>query len=412
MDIVNQFLQDTLLKEHKTIYKFIFILIVSGVLLIIINSVTHLIIQLISEWIKIKSENRKIVNKNLPPLIKSTGSLISRMIEIICEFQKPTLYDIRIFHQKILEDRIKEIANGEVLNRHESTAYRLIAFFAYLDIFERSTSNITGYKYLDSIQYYADNKILMGFRGKIYKSKTSLSSQVQDRISNFFWNESEERKECSININNFVSLLNDKNKLEIFKYALNFFYVQTNQIENFNEKCSIDTNDRSWQQIMTLAHVTIYLIDLYQDFNFDPDWEVYRVYLVALIKEWNENTKQIKKVHLYNIGDLDTNNYYDTFSKNIFYVIKWYNYINILLIVKKYRIKYSLNKRGKIFKKRHYMKKITKFGVNVYLKSRIWSLKKYNGKGNCTINIYKNNFATTKNELENFLKIFKEGIPK
>lgn len=357
-NIVREFLNRT----PVTFGDLILSLTIVGLILIAVNAYSHYLRERISDDVERKRKRKEIVENNLKPLIDATSSVIVRLMEILVYYYPEIIDDINKFDARKFNGRISEICKGgKIMNRHESSAYRLLHFFHHLKQFERETKEIPDYKLLKAIRYFTEHKIPVGLRGKLYGFKC-LSTQIQDRLSSLFFEQVDGEKDVDITVSSFLSLLGKSHTLKKeFLHPLNFINVDISPLRN-NQPIRAD--DNKWKQILALCHLSVYLIDFCQDLDNNPQWEEYRVYLVRLIKQWNQVTTN--RNYLYRKNDLDTSDYIDTFHDTCFMAYPtWRRIIRFAWTRRRHKF-CALRRRGKRFVGRHDRKKVDEDGVVIY----------------------------------------------
>lgn len=101
---------------------------------------------------------------------------------------------------------------------------------------------------------------------------------------------------------------------EAFDAVIDFLTFDKNTINT-----EMDLKSTDWRRYVAICHFCVYLIDLYSIFGNTPEWEEFRLYFVATINEWNEmaGNRMRNKVYLYEVGDLNSANYIDTFPSSV-----------------------------------------------------------------------------------------------
>ena len=165
--------------------------------------------------------------------------------------------------------------------------------------------------------------------------------------------------------------------LALFNETLKFFSVDVSPLLESQE---IKRDDDTWKHLLTLAHLGVYLADLCQDFGRTSQWEEYRIFFARLIKEWNKDS--VKERHLYEAGDLKTNNYLDSFPGRLSPLDSLENMVRRLLYtlyvgrpIERIWKSVVLNLRGSRFIRRHDIKAVGKLGLEIKEKGT-W--KKFN----------------------------------
>lgn len=97
-------------------------------------------------------------------------------------------------------------------------------------------------------------------------------------------------------------LREDEEKRHLVQVVVKSLLIEPTYLENWS---NIDNRDDAWLRIVTLCHLTIYLIDMFQKIDNNPKWEEYRVFLVRVLKEFNK--KNSTTTYLYTDKDLISN---------------------------------------------------------------------------------------------------------
>lgn len=361
MELILNTIKDFFQRSPATFAELVVSLTLVGLLLILVNAFSHYLREWITQKLNRDKEKSELVQKNLKPLLNATSGLVSRIVEIIIHYQPTTIKDIQRYDPNNLAERIKRIYNDEdTMNRHESTAYRLVLFLSLLKYFQTKTSEIVLYPLLDSLQEFTEHKIPVGLRGNLYRFKL-LSTQVQERMSSLFDFDGNPRP-SDFSLSHFRELLNkSQNTQKVFKLALDYFNIHIGPLRDHE---TVAPTSKEWKHLLAVCHATVYLMDFFQDYDQNSQWEEYRVYLVRVIKEWNEHNA--KKSYLYHIDDLRSTNYLDTYPDSVLIGFPLWRRV-ILFGWTKRRAKYlALRRRGKLFAKRHHKKKIVPRGVRIY----------------------------------------------
>ncbi len=132
----------------------------AGAALIVVNVVTHAAIDRYEQ----RRRDREKVERNLKPLLRATGDLISRISEILITRNASIVAAIKDYRPGRFSDRIESLRSTN-LNRHESTAYRLVNFLAVSAYLTRQTADVSPFPLLDRIDYFVQHKIAVGLRG-------------------------------------------------------------------------------------------------------------------------------------------------------------------------------------------------------------------------------------------------------
>ncbi|HXG53701.1 MAG TPA: hypothetical protein VNN77_20045 [candidate division Zixibacteria bacterium] len=349
----------------KNRWELVTVIVLAGIALIAVNVVSHALV----ENYKVRKQRRELVKRNLKPLLSATTELISRISELLIQEKKELIDAIRSYSPEILAQRIPTLS-AATMNRHESTAYRLVNFLTLAAYFGRQTADVPSFRLLDRVEYFIQNKIAVGLRGNLY-GKNFLSTELQEELAESYLACNPHLRAAELSIGTFVANLKTrKYDPVLFACALSFFDVDPARARVAD---GISRTSDEWRHILVLAHLAIYLIDFYQELAEDPQWEEHRLYFVRLVRQWNADVP--KRRYLYEPGDLDGDNYLDTFparrtsaqsSLGLGSLVpslvgcrdlctRWHKFV-------------ALNYRGSRFGKRHHPKAIRSWGVKIKLK--------------------------------------------
>ena len=344
--------------------------ILVGVALIVINVLSHLI----KELYKVHSERKQMVERSIEPVVKTAEHLLSRICDIFVNYQEERHAEFETYKEAI-KDKIKfdeHLKNLTPLtvNRHESTAFRLVKLLAVIEYFNRQTAEIKPFPHLKRARYYLTHKKLeMGLRGKLYNYK-SLGTEVQDEIATTFLESNKLTRACDLTIGSYCKLLLESNTFrELVKKAMDFVCVNTSLLEDGQ----IDRKEEEWKHLFVLMHFGVYLADFCQYFGNNSAWEEYRFIFVRFIKQWNVDSNVQR--YLYEPGDIGRS-YLHTFpgetSPYGFIATLWHLFLNKITLERYDDIKkwtYLLG-RSMRFIRRHDWKLIGIYS----LKIRNWKL--------------------------------------
>jgi len=112
----------------------------------------------------------------------------------------------------------------------------------------------------------------------------------------------------------------------------------------------------------------------------DPQWEEHRVFFVRLVRQWNADSP--KHRYLYEVGDLEGDNYLDTFPAKRTSSQSALNVSRLIPTILGLRDRMArarkfvaLNYRGSRFGKRHHPKAIRSWGVKIRVKDRWYEVR-------------------------------------
>ena len=259
-------------------------------------------------------------------------------------------------------------------------------------------------------QYFLQHKIATGAKGNLF-GLGFLSTETQEDMAANYLKCDPSARAADLTAGSFLNHLQaGKYPTVLFQKALEFVGVIPPYYDTWGV---MNRTEQKWKHTLVLAQFVIYLIDFYQELAQDPQWEEHRVFFVRLVKQWNADING-KSRYLYVHGDLNSDNYLDTFPSNrtsrqsavfssslfrmaiscvtaavvleaLYFtgILAWKHvwplllFFVLFLIVEKigrplsYLIKWcGLNIRGSRFGRRHYPKRIGSKGVTVKASNR------------------------------------------
>jgi len=335
-------------------------LIIVGITLIIINITTHALI----ESYRSRSDRRALVIRSLRPVENAAADLVSRLSEMLVTHQVPMQRTIAAYDPAMSLTERLPVLNPISMNRHESTAFRLVRFLALAEEFRRDTADIASFQLIEEAEYFLDHKIPVGLKGNLYEGPL-LSTELQQELGSTLLLASNERR---TDVGHLCECLHrDEYSRLLFQSALGVFRFDVTPLADDG---TIRIDDQNWRRILTLSHLGIYLIDFFHRFADNSQWEEQRLFFVRLIRMWN--TIASKARYLYEPGDLTTNSYIDTFpgqltpsglGRNL--LGKLADLLHVRRLIERRRKWIYLNLRGARFRRRHDTKRIRKWGVAI-----------------------------------------------
>jgi hypothetical protein len=360
-----------LLIETVKEISFVSSLIYAGAALILVNIISHLVIEVVRERV----ERKQAIVRYLRPVLKTVADLISRLSDILIVYHEKYQSILISYNPECISDRFKILCPLD-MNRHESTAFRLINFLLVAEYFRRKTTDTPTFDLLERAEYYLQHKFPVALRGNLY-SHHLLATEVQEELAAAIlrlYN----KPAADFSIGDFCNLLSSGNyDIKLFNAAMKFFFVNLSLLKNKQE---IDRNSDEWRHILTLAHFGVYLIDFFQDLGNNCQWEEQRLFFVKMIKVWNSGS--VRSRYLYEPGDLSTSNYLDTYPGRLAPRGMIYGLMESLaelLDLQRLRSRFTkyikLNRRGLKFRRRHHTKFIHSWGIRIRGSNNIWDLK-------------------------------------
>ena len=275
-----------------------------GTALIVVNVLSHAFI----EWLRRISCRRELVERNLKLVVDSASALLSRICDILVTYPDEMKKVIDAYSPEQSRQRRAQLIPIS-MNRHESTAYRLICFLAAVKYFERQTAETSSFPQLERIHQYLHHKIPVVLRGNLYGYKL-LETEMQEELATAFLDSNISACAGDLSVSQFCKVVKDQDdKYALFDKALQFFCASvpiSTQLE-----CNRLTDNQDSKHFMVLAQLGVYLADFCQDFGRTSQWEEYRLLFVCFIKQWNKTC--MKKRYLYEPGDIGTDNYLRSF---------------------------------------------------------------------------------------------------
>ncbi len=344
--------------------RFFLSLVVVGIVLILVNTFSDYLIRSREE----RRRQFKLVTSHLKPVLSATSDVISRICEIIVTQRPHTLGAIARYDPLKHEERVVQISQF-TMNRHESTAYRLIRLLGLSNQFLHKTAGTPSFPLLDRAEYFLKHKMAAGLRGNLY-GISFISRELQLEMATVFDKSQERDVARELSIGEFCDLVKkDEFARHSYKLALDLFAVDCTPLITNKP---VDRNDENWKHILALAHLCVNLIDMDQTLGGHAQWEEYRVFLVRLIRQWNSDLQQ--PLYFYQIGDAKPEkSYLDTYPGNVTSLSTiaailakipgWTRCRGMFERIGKY---FRLNIRGIRYGRRHSTKRLNRKGVKVY----------------------------------------------
>lgn len=346
-------------------------LVLAGTGLILVNVLTHRLVAQAS----FRARRREQVARNLKPLLRATADLISRLVEILITHKRAVVEAISAYDPAGLDTRLDSaIQTSADLNRHETTAYRLINYLTLANYFGRETSGIAPFPVLDRAEYFLQHKVAVGLRGNLY-NMNFLSTELQEDLATSYLECDRTLRATDLSSGIFLAHVKAKKyPRDFFRRALDLLGV----VPPFaHSQDAIDRSKKEWKHTLVLAHLAIYLIDFYQELGNDPQWEEHRVFLVRLVRQWNADAS--KHRYLYEPGDLESADYLRTFparrtsrESSLYSLPSLFGLRDALSRTGKW---ITLNLRGARFGRRHHPKRLKSWGTRIKLGKRSFDIR-------------------------------------
>ena len=282
---------------------------------------------------------------------------------------------IAAFEPDSLEERVSDqLQSAADLNRHETTAYRLVNYLALSAAFTRETSGLRPFPRLDRAEYFLQHKHAVGLRGNLYHL-SFFSTELQEDMAQAFLKSNSKARPVDLSAGMFLSNLKiQKYPIDFFRRGLEFVgivppYARSGAV--------LDRTSREWRHTLCLAQFGIYLIDFYQELANDPQWEEHRVFFVKLVRQWNADLP--KHRYLYEPGDLESDDYLATFPakrtsrQSALYSLP--SLFGLRDVFTRLRKAIALNVRGSRFGKRHHPKILRRWGVRIKVGDRRFDIR-------------------------------------
>jgi hypothetical protein len=337
-------------------------LVLAGSVLIAVNAVSHALIEIL----KGRSQRRALVTRALRPALGASERLISRMADIFVTHQERMAGIIREYDALASRDRLPTLTPIS-MNRHESTAFRLAHLLSLIQYFLRETVDTPTFPLLERANYYLEHKIRVGLRGYVYNIAL-MSTKVQEEIGEQFFQYAGEKNPFDLSADRFLSFLTSRRDgPDLFTALMTTLHVDTTPLVKGQDLVRAEKN---WCRMLALAHLSVYLIDFFQEFENNCRWEEERVLFVRLIVQWNADSTRHR--YLYEPGDLSTGNYIDTYpgrltppSPLMSICIDGLERLRIRQAIERFVKWTKVNLRGGRYRRRHDSKRIHGWGVSI-----------------------------------------------
>jgi hypothetical protein len=351
---------------------FILTIVVAGASLILVNILSA---RLIDGW-RDHIRRRQELIRTLRPVLKASAEVVSRLSDILILHRESFLRTYESYRGADLPSRIRILTPVE-MNRIESTAFRLVNFLVLAEEFRRKTSDTPSFGLLERAEYFLQHKIPVALRGNLYQHQM-IATEIQEEIAAAALGLLEHRPALEFSVGSLCSFIRSgEYDAELFEVAVKAFLVDTKCLGDDTE---IDRTSPSWQHVLTLAHLGVYLIDLFQDLADNCQWEEQRLLFVKVIKGWN--TGSVRHRYLYEPGDLQTENFLDTYPGGL---VPGSMLLGVLERVVAFcrmgrlfdrRLKFlALYRRGLRFRRRHNTKAIHSWGLRIHGEKRSWTIR-------------------------------------
>ncbi len=225
------------------------------------------------------------------PVINAADELIAR------------LFDIIVRRRELQLDGELERKQDEPFNpsKELSTIWRLMHFFAASTHLEQHVADERALSKIANLRFFANNKARIPLKGNLYAASFPLQTEGQQLIGSKVLSLAESREIRDVDFFQFVKSLEDDDDLyssaEASRQLLNF-ELPSGKLDG---------------QLLCVAQFCIYLIDLVQDLRPSSKWEEFRLYLVSLLRAFNQSATG-KTSFLYCRGDLRGEDYLNTFN--------------------------------------------------------------------------------------------------
>jgi hypothetical protein len=350
---------------------FVWPLILAGAALILVNILSQRIIQRLSDTAKRREE----VTHHLQPVLDAAADLVSRLSDILIAHQQTYLRIFQAYDPQSAVSRLGALRPVD-MNRHESTGFRLVYLLALAEDFRRKTAGTRTFPLLERADFYLQHKIAVALRGNLYGHQL-LSTEMQQEMAAAALRSPKVKQALDFTTGDLCALMSSgAYDPQLFKAALDVLCVDTAALGADKE---IDRNSEAWRHILSLAQLGVYLIDFFHDLGNNCQWEQQRVFFVKLVCEWNQASARYR--YLYELGDLDTGNYLDSYPGELAPRGVVYSLTGLLAEILHLRravgrvTKFmSLNRRGLRFRRRHHTKTIHSWGIRIRGDGRTWEL--------------------------------------
>lgn len=229
------------------------------------------------------------------PVAETADDIIARLFDIIVR-KRVVDFSSFGFPEALTEETIQDPPS------ELTTVYRLIKFFAGVSYLQRKIPEYGSMLSIRMADFYAANKIRMGFKGNICKAPHGLPTETQQFIGSKFLSLTPSGKPDDLDFFVFITRSRHDDEAAWSVRAVTRFL-------QFDR----DFTKLESQQV-AVALVLIYMIDLYQDLQDRCKWEEFRVFIVSVVRAWNSATAG-RTVFLYGPNDVSTGDYRDSFAE-------------------------------------------------------------------------------------------------
>lgn len=271
-----------------------------AILIVVLNVLFHTFKEWFNRYYTERSQNRLAVDQDLRPLLQATSDLVSRLIELI--LQRGSRLQQAPWKPLAEKDRLPPVE----LDRFHSTVVRFIAFLALRETFRARTMRLHAPR-LDKARFYLDRKIPAALKGNIFGAEL-LSGEDAEVIGEYFAPTSDTPTITPLTILNNMRTARGRT---LFNHMGSRLSISIDALRGiFTDDHIANTSDT--KRILTLVHLTIMLLDFFQDVSGSAQWEEDRMVLCKLIAK--HNLSRDKKTFLYKHDDLSGADYLTSFS--------------------------------------------------------------------------------------------------
>ena len=259
------------------------------------------LVSMISQWILFRRQGKKEKEKEessalaqvVAPVAEAADDIVARLFDVIVR-KKNFGFSTFTFPSEVTEEILRE--PPQVL----TTVFRFARYFASVSYLQRRVSECNEIKKVRVADFYASNKVRMGFKANVSDAQNKLPTESQQFIGSKFLNLSPSGKPDDFDFYTFLTKTPNDKEAEWAIMAIARFL-------SFNP----DFTKMEPQQI-AVALVLVYMIDFYQDLYNNSKWEEFRVFLTSFLRSWNKSQAK-RAIYLYKPDDLSGDDYLDTF---------------------------------------------------------------------------------------------------
>ncbi|MEM7147552.1 MAG: hypothetical protein AAF591_20720 [Verrucomicrobiota bacterium] len=355
---------------------------VLGIILILVNAITHFFKERISDRVRVSAAEADILASATEPIRRRADNLTARLSNLLIDWASPedvkTLQDL-LNSEDMLDQRLQGLTPTE-MTWIEVLAFRFLEFLWAVERFRKETEKLINNPDVSELEYFLVDKLPLAMRGKVYYSGY-FTREEQEELSLFF----HDVKLSSIEgptLRDLCELLKEEqSKRKLFAGLLSYLCLDP---KGYNDLCRGNYDSEDARQLCAIAHFTVYLIDVFQKLAHSSKWEEYRILFVRVIMRANDFRDT--KAYLYFRKDVGKVNYLFSYPENILKRYWWTRWLtrhhsNPYSKMRHWAFYWCLRLRARRFMYRHHKKRLTKDGIKIHADGKPYTIDLKDGLG-------------------------------